>query len=611
MSQPFLYRQFVVFLLLFFLCDSLVEARSWQQRSPAPRVYQPTCQTTRGESMVMYLHEQNLAIGNGLDRSYTGRGVLLGVIDVGIEFNHLNFRKPETGETRLRAAVLYRPEEGAPDSVREYYVDPFLLDTLTTDTPFNAHGTHTAGVAAGSYPHLGQQGMAPEADLMLCGTSSLTDERIIDAMKLIFGRADELDVPCVINLSIGNPVDWKDGRTPFCLACDSLTEGGNAPGRIIVASSGNDGEKRFAFDCTFSDSNPLYALLQPMNYKGKTAYFNPNIDVYCSDSLPLALDYVLFDTLRHTFSDCSFEQHLLDTLEAGHDGNRHLCIDADTCWMESYPNCLLAARVQGQKGSSMTAYYINDMGVEYRVLDGPDERWLKGTSYHSISDLCCTDAVLSVGAYSAVDSVVNIFGQRSSALAPRGQICGFSSYGTTAFGDQKPDVVCPGASVVSSFSSYWKDKIEYYYTSGRYLNSPMMYVFTPEEGDAPWYRSDDPQRAYYWIHSVGTSQSAPVMSGIIALWLEACPTLSVRDVRDILQHTSRFDNYCLAAPGGVMQAGNGKADALAGIREVLSRTQGIVPIDIDRAEAVPFYYDLMGRRVSANQQSNTIILRQK
>lgn len=607
MARSRLFLQAFICSVISLLAAIDAQARQWQPQPPMPRVYQPTCLTTRSETLVNLLHDESSAFAHGLAGAYTGKGVMVGVIDVGIEYNHLNFRDPETGHSRLCAAVLYRPEEGAASDVREYYVESVQLDTLTTDTPENSHGTHTSGIAAGSFPALGQQGMAPESQLMLCGTSTLTDERIIDALGLIFARADELDVPCVINLSIGSPVDWKDGLTPFCLACDSLTEGGTAPGRIIVVSAGNDGAKRFAFDGEVTDDLPRYALLQPATWQGQKAYLNPNIDLYCSDDQPLALDYVLFDTLRQTFAPCPFEQHLLDTLEAGHNLRRHLCLDADTCLMGNYPNQLLAARISGTKGSAYTGYYINDVSVNYAVLPGPDDSWLPGTTRHSISDLCCTESVISVGAYSAVDTVQNIFGHRLAALAPSGEVCSFSSYGESWQGIAKPDVVCPGASVVSSFSSYWDEKVSYYYTSGRYLDSPMMYAVTPQEQDEPWFLPDQPDRTYYWIHSVGTSQSSPVMAGIIALWLEACPSLSVADVRDILQRTSRFDSQCLAAPEGVMQAGSGKADALAGMRDAENRAVGIRQIPAVKPRPTGLSFDLMGRPVKSDGRTRIFI----
>lgn len=600
-----------ILLLLSFLMG--INAFAWQSRwvgASGVRHYQLTCCNTRQETQVFQLIDDATAHAAGFDRTYTGRGVLVGIVDTGIEYGHLNFRHPQTGNTRLKGAALYRPKEGAPDSIREYYTEAAILDTLTTDYCHSNHGTHTAGIAAGSYPGLGLQGMAPDADLMLCGTSSLTDDRLIDAIDQTFRRADELEQPCVINLSIGSPVDWKDGLTPFCLACDSLTDGGSAPGRIIVVSAGNDGGKAFSVQHEFVDHRPVYSLLMPSQDKESSVYYNPNVDVYCSDSLPVSLDYVLYDTLRHTFSEFPFEQHLSDSLEAGHDGRRHLCIDADTCRMSAYPNQLVAVRLKGQPGTSFTAYYINDESLEYamRSVDDDAVNWLEGSSVASISDLSCTDAVLSVGAYSAVDAVTNIFGNRQPAWAPQGRVCSFSSYGLSWQGVPKPDVICPGASVISSTSSYYTDKIKYY-TQPSNKTSPMVHIVTPGPQDAPWYLPDEPGRSYYWMTSVGTSQSSPTLAGIIALWLEACPTLSVRDVRRLLAETSRFDDDCLKAPGGAIQAGFGKVDALAGMRWV-QRLMGIQDVcpDDPQTESV---YDLWGRPVSGPSRGLVIERGQK
>ncbi|MBR5715194.1 MAG: S8 family serine peptidase [Bacteroidales bacterium] len=552
----------------------------------ANRRHHVTCLNTRKECGAVILHDEATALANGIGSSYTGKGVLMGIVDTGIQYNHINFRNPSTQESRLLGAVLYRPEEGMVDSIREYYTEPAQLDTLTTDNIYNAHGTHTSGIAGGSYLDLDMQGMAPEADLMLCGTSVLDDDRIIDALQTTFARAEELGEPCVINLSIGNPVDWKDGRSALCLACEELTDGGNAPGRAIVFSAGNDGGKNFTIDYQFTDTLPVYSLLQPAVIGGETRYINPNIDAYCTDSLPVQLDFVLYDTLTNTFDEMPFEQHLLDTLEAGHDGRRHLCIDADTCDMRNLPDKLLAARLRGSVGSRITLYYINDNSISYAMSDhNLGSRWLCGSPAHSISDLCCTDAVISVGAYSAVDSLTNVFGRTVYPWSPRGEVCSFSSYGPSGDGTSKPDVIAPGASVVSSFSSYWEDKIVYYYTSGRYPDSPMMYVVSPEGED----------QTYYWIHSVGTSQSSPVVAGIIALWMEACPTLSVRDIRSILQKTSRFDDYCHMAPGGPIQSGFGKVDAVAGMKEVWAM-MGIEMVHNDSAKSLDCF-NMHGQRL--------------
>ena len=60
------------------------------------------------------------------------------------------------------------------------------------------------------------------------------------------------------------------------------------------------------------------------------------------------------------------------------------------------------------------------------------------------------------------------------------------------------------------------------------------------------------------------------MAGIIALWLQANPRLSVREIKDIIAQTAIHDKYT----SGTLSTHfgpNGKINALAGMRLVLSR----------------------------------------
>ena len=72
---------------------------------------------------------------------------------------------------------------------------------------------------------------------------------------------------------------------------------------------------------------------------------------------------------------------------------------------------------------------------------------------------------------------------------------------------------------------------------------------------------------YPYCPDLGTSMSAPVVTGAIALWLQANPNLSVADVRDILKHTSYKDMQVIS--GDRSRWGNGKLDVRAGMRYVL------------------------------------------
>jgi len=61
--------------------------------------------------------------------------------------------------------------------------------------------------------------------------------------------------------------------------------------------------------------------------------------------------------------------------------------------------------------------------------------------------------------------------------------------------------------------------------------------------------------------------SAPVVTGAVALWLQANPELSTADVRDILYHSSYRDDYVNA--DATSRWGSGKLDVQAGMKYVL------------------------------------------
>lgn len=77
----------------------------------------------------------------------------------------------------------------------------------------------------------------------------------------------------------------------------------------------------------------------------------------------------------------------------------------------------------------------------------------------------------------------------------------------------------------------------------------------------------DTKDPYAW--SAGTSMACPVVSGIIALWLEADPTLTMDQIKDIIGKTSVIDDALRKADPA--QIGAGKIDAYEGIKEVLRR----------------------------------------
>ncbi|MCI5916244.1 MAG: S8 family serine peptidase [Bacteroidales bacterium] len=111
--------------------------------------------------------------GDVLPQAYTGKGVIVGVIDTGFDFQHPVFKDAE-GRSRIKA--VYNPFGGSGSEAYDAYGNllpgtvydtPEQIEKLTTDTYKQMHGTHTASTAAGTH-HGDWGGMAPDADLVLC-----------------------------------------------------------------------------------------------------------------------------------------------------------------------------------------------------------------------------------------------------------------------------------------------------------------------------------------------------------------------------------------------------------------------------------------------------------
>ena len=172
--------------------------------------------------------------GTGLAQSYTGRGVVVGVQDIGFDLTHPNFYTADMSQYRIKALwdQLSRDTIGSNLFVGRDYVGEESLLRLgcPLDGTSQTHGTHTAGIAAGSgaegdgvlSPY---RGIACEADLIFVDNAA-DNYRLIEAkdyykytyatdalgFKYIFDYATQHHQPCVINFSEGSPQDFSRRR---------------------------------------------------------------------------------------------------------------------------------------------------------------------------------------------------------------------------------------------------------------------------------------------------------------------------------------------------------------------------------------------------------------
>ncbi len=187
------------------------------------------------------------------DPYLTGQGVLIAVLDSGIDYGRKEFRSPD-GTTRilfLWDQALDREFDSA--QINEALTAaPGEAAALVPSRDRNGHGTAVAGIAAGSGP--GYEGAAPGVSLLIVklgtpssagGTSDgaaagslVKTTQIMRGVTYALRKAQELSMPLVINLSFGNNYGSHDGTSLLERFLDNASEIGQT---VICAGSGNEG----------------------------------------------------------------------------------------------------------------------------------------------------------------------------------------------------------------------------------------------------------------------------------------------------------------------------------------------------------------------------------
>ena len=184
-----------------------------------------------------------------LPQAYTGQGVMLGIIDVGLEVTHPNFYTTDGQTLRVtkfldQFAADDEPYGQAIDLGREYTTEADIKGKgYAGDSYRNYHGTHCLGIAGGSGHTTPYRGVAYEAELAVvdskvAGDSNFGSANELALMKYLFDYADQRHMPCIITYSIGFNALPGD--------CELFEEGISqmvGPGHILVAAAGNDSNR--------------------------------------------------------------------------------------------------------------------------------------------------------------------------------------------------------------------------------------------------------------------------------------------------------------------------------------------------------------------------------
>jgi MYXO-CTERM domain-containing protein len=513
-----------------------------------------------------------------------GEGVVVGIVDTGVDTRHADFRNPD-GSTRVRYLLdLGGAPTGAHPDLEAAYgaavydaadIDAWLAagdEPPTTDT--FGHGTHVASIAAGngaatrpgSTPGR-YVGIAPDADLVIVKATRgddavFTDADVVLGARFVFDVAARLGLPAVVNLSLGGQGGPHDGSTTLEQALAALLDG-DPPGRAVVVAAGNDGST----DMHASGSRPyggrdtlLVDIADYQPREGADEY------VYLEVWYPAgtAQTITLVSPGGYRFGPLGPGLRLVQASDDGH----------------------VTIEVDPQSGDGVWA----GAGVRVRKLDRAAPapgRWrleLTGTvtrwdawlaedtlgehgaavfGSHLDPDLhlaipAMAEPLIAVGSFVSRNEWVTVDGLEIQRGSVPGRASWFTATGPTADGRCKPDLAAPGDFIIAALSA------------DAYPMSDTSAFFVAGEPHYLW--ADD------GVHGVlrGTSQAAPHVAGAAALLLAAEPRLRASEVREALRLTASTDADTVPGRGFSPRFGSGKLDVLTALALVRGATPGPV-----------------------------------
>lgn len=189
--------------------------------------------------------------------SLTGKGIIVGIVDSGIDIFHPDFRN-EDGTTRI--LELWDQTIPNEEDSNFFYNRGKIFNReeinqalINNDRSFpsrdpSGHGTHVAGIAAGNgrASQGEQKGVAPESELLIVKLGNTFPDGFPRTTELMLGmdycvrKAADLNMPLALNISFGNSYGSHDGSSLLETFIDNLSNLGRT---TIAIGSGNEGNK--------------------------------------------------------------------------------------------------------------------------------------------------------------------------------------------------------------------------------------------------------------------------------------------------------------------------------------------------------------------------------
>lgn len=503
-----------------------------------------------------------------LQQAYTGKDVIVGIVDQGLDHRHPDFIKPNGDSRVIRYwdhSILNPTQTPAPYNYGQvWYADQINNGTITSNEESSGHGTTVTGIATGNGSANGtNKGMAPESDIIFVETNfnfSNWTLTIADACDYIFRVADSLGKPAVVNLSLGTYLGSHDGTDPASEYMESLVD--QKAGRIIVCAAGNSGAQadyHARANMSIQDTSFIWFENNPNGSFGNNTVFfdlwtsqaNAQFDYSFGANLPGPSFENRASTIFRGATD-NVGPTIYDTLWSP-SGDRIATLQIYTEYvgsnfhMQGYCSSLDSTSYRLRFSTTGSGQYdlwsgeflgLNEIveNVPSPSVYPPIVNYISPDTLQSIvSSWNCSEKVISVGNLRGrlghIDKNGNQYYPSSDMTTP-GNRAPSSSRGPARTGLLKPDVMAAGDVTLGS-GPFW------------ILNSSSYNAAIDSGG---WH-----------VRNGGTSMASPVVAGTAALYLEKCSKSTWGDFKSDLLSSAVEDSVTGNVPN--YEYGAGKLDA--------------------------------------------------
>jgi subtilisin family serine protease len=500
-----------------------------------------------------------------LSKSYQGDSVVIGIIDFGLDYRNPDF-KELNGNSRIEYLWDHNGNTNAPSGFN--YGKEFAKQDLNSNIgpikDTSGHGTNVTGIACGNGNlDSNYKGVAPKSKIIgVILKSKTTLNQVADGIRYIFDKADSLNLPCVINTSVGTYDGSHDGIDLISEYIDSLIL--SKKGRILVAANGNAGNLNQHIQMQ-PNQDTLFTSFTRLT-KLNDVYYNFYANLKDIDSLTIGIRADTISNFKarslsyfYPFKDIKdslllnksvFFKHKASGINGDSLGviNHYISIYKNVVKWEVYIDTsknTWAWRMMAT-GNGKLDMWVNAslQNTSSSITTGlPSISTNPSMLYYKLPDtdmsLCsgfqCSPNVISVGNYTNKvghldpDSVYRFIGGVQNEIAAN------SSKGPTRVGLIKPDISATGSVTMTTIDSTLRT--QYLVNTNRTRLSKNT----------------------FYTRAGGTSMSSPVVAGVCALMFQKNKTVGAKEMIQVIHQKAKRDSF--TGPFKNNTYGYGKIDA--------------------------------------------------